>query len=143
MVASLGWATDRQFTDAVALGKLTPGPVLLMATCLGYLQQGVAGAVVATVSIFAAPFLLVVFLGTWLDRMRSRRWVRAALRGLTPAVVGLMAGAAITLGTGFQDKAEIGIAAATVLTLVRFPLNPVWMLVLGGGARVALGAFGL
>ncbi len=143
MVASHGWATDRQFTDAVALGKLTPGPVLLMATCLGYLQQGLAGAAVATVSIFAAPFLLVVFLGTWLDRMRSRRWVRAALRGLTPAVVGLMAGAAITLGTGFQDKAEIGIAAATVLTLVRFPLNPVWMLVLGGGARVALGAFGL
>jgi chromate transporter len=143
MVASHGWATDRQFTDAVALGKLTPGPVLLMATCLGYLQQGLAGAAVATVSIFAAPFLLVVLLGTWLDRMRSRRWVRAALRGLTPAVVGLMAGAAITLGTGFQDKAEIGIAAATVLTLVRFPLNPVWMLVLGGGARVALGAFGL
>ena len=143
MVASHGWATDRQFTDAVALGKLTPGPVLLMATCLGYLQQGLAGAAVATVSIFAAPFLLVVLLGTWLDRMRSRRWVRAALRGLTPAVVGLMAGAAITLGTGFQDKAEIGIAAATVLTLVRFPLNPVWMLVLGGGARLALGAFGV
>jgi chromate transporter len=143
MVASHGWATDRQFTDAVAIGKLTPGPVLLMATCLGYLQQGLAGALVATVAIFAAPFLLVVLLGTWLDRMRSRRWVRSALRGLTPAVVGLMAGAAITLGTGFQDKAEIGIAAATVLTLSRFSWNPVWMLVLGGGVRVLLGSLGI
>jgi chromate transporter len=143
MVASHGWATDRQFTDAVAIGKLTPGPVLLMATCLGYLQQGVAGAVVATVAIFAAPFLLVVVLGTWLDRMRSRRWVRAALRGLTPAVVGLMAGAAITLGTAFRDRAEVGIAAATVLTLSRFSLNPVWMLVLGGAVRLVLGALGV
>jgi chromate transporter len=143
MVASHGWATDRQFTDAVAIGKLTPGPVLLMATCLGYLQQGLAGALVATVSIFAAPFLLVVLLGTWLDRMRSRRWVRSALRGLTPAVVGLMAGAAITLGSGFHDRAEVGIAAATALTLSRFPVNPVWMLVLGGGVRVLLGALGV
>ncbi len=143
MVATHGWATDRQFTDAVAIGKLTPGPVLLMATCLGYLQQGLAGAAVATVAIFTAPFLLVVVLGSWLDRMRSRRWVRSALRGLTPAVVGLMAGAAITLGSGFQDKAEIGIAAATALTLSRFSVNPVWMLVLGGGVRVALAALGV
>jgi chromate transporter len=143
MVASHGWATDRQFTDAVAIGKLTPGPVLLMATCLGYVQQGLAGALVATVSIFAAPFLLVVLFGTWLDRMRSRRWVRSALRGLTPAVVGLMAGAAITLGSGFHDRAEVGIAAATALTLARFPVNPVWMLVLGGGVRVLLGALGV
>jgi chromate transporter len=87
--------------------------------------------------------LLVVLLGTWLDRMRSRRWVRSALRGLTPAVVGLMAGAAVTLGTGFQDRAEIGIAAATALTLSRFAINPVWMLVLGGGVRLALGALGI
>ncbi len=143
MVASHGWATDRQFTDAVAIGKLTPGPVLLLATCLGYLQQGLTGAIVATVAIFTAPFLLVVLLGSWLDRMRSRRWVRAALRGLTPAVVGLMAGAAITLGSSFHDRAEIGIAAATALTLSRFAINPVWMLVLGGGVRVALGALGI
>jgi len=143
MVASHGWATDRQFTDAVAIGKLTPGPVLLMATCLGYLQQGLAGAAVATLAIFTAPFLLVVVLGSWLDRMRSRRWVRSALRGLTPAVVGLMAGAAVTLGSGFQDRAEIGIAAATALTLSRFPVNPVWMLVLGGAVRVALAALGV
>ena len=143
MVASHGWATDRQFADAVAIGKLTPGPVLLMATFLGYLEAGAAGALVATVAIFAAPFLLVILLGTWLDRMRSRRWVRAALRGLTPAVVGLMAGAAITLGSGFHDRSEVGIAAATALTLARFPLNPVWMLVLGGAVRAGLGALGV
>ena len=143
MVHAHDWITDRQFADAVAIGKVTPGPVLLMATFIGYLQHGWLGASVATVAIFAGPFALVGLLGTWLDRVRSRRWVRAALRGLTPAVVGLMAAAAITLGGSFDAKVEVGIAAATALTAVRFELNPVWLLVLGGVARLGLSFAGL
>jgi chromate transporter len=143
MVHVHGWITDRQFADAVAIGKITPGPVLLMATFIGYLQHGWLGAVVATVSIFAAPFALVGLFGTWLERARSRRWVRAGLRGLTPAVVGLMAAAAITLGSGFQAKVEVGIAAATALTMVRFEINPVWLMVVGGLARLGLSMTGV
>jgi len=143
MVHAHNWITDRQFADAVAIGKITPGPVLLMATFIGYLQHGFLGATVATVAIFSGPFALVGLLGTWLDRVRSRRWVRAALRGLTPAVVGLMAAAAITLGGSFDAKVEVGIAAATVLTAVRFDVNPVWLLVLGGVARLGLSFAGL
>ena len=143
MVHAHNWITDRQFADAVAIGKITPGPVLLMATFIGYLQHGWLGASVATVAIFSGPFALVGLLGTWLDRVRSRRWVRAALRGLTPAVVGLMAAAAITLGGSFDAKVEVGIAAATVLTAVRFEVNPVWLLVLGGVARLGLSFAGL
>ncbi len=143
MVHAHNWITDRQFADAVAIGKITPGPVLLLATFIGYLQHGWLGATVATVAIFSAPFALVGLLGTWLDRVRSRRWVRAALRGLTPAVVGLMAAAAITLGGSFDAKVEVGIAAATALTAVRFDVNPVWLLVLGGVARLGLSFAGL
>jgi chromate transporter len=143
MVHAHNWITDRQFADAVAIGKLTPGPVLLMATFIGYLQHGWLGAFVATAAIFSGPFALVGLLGTWLDRVRSRRWVRAALRGLTPAVVGLMAAAAITLGGSFDAKVEVGIAAATALTAVRFEVNPVWLLVLGGVARLGLSFAGL
>ena len=143
MVHAHNWITDRQFADAVAIGKVTPGPVLLMATFIGYLQHGWLGASVATVAIFSGPFALVGLLGTWLDRVRSRRWVRAALRGLTPAVVGLMAAAAITLGGSFDAKVEVGIAAATALTAVRFEVNPVWLLVVGGVARLGLSFAGL
>jgi chromate transporter len=143
MVHAHNWISDRQFADAVALGKITPGPVLLMATFIGYLQHGWPGAAVATVAIFAGPFALVGLLGTWLDRVRSRPWVRAGLRGLTPAVVGLMAAAAITLGSSFDAKVEVGIAAATALTAVRFEVNPVWLLVLGGAARLGLSAVGV
>ncbi|WP_242394129.1 chromate transporter [Anaeromyxobacter oryzisoli] len=138
-----GWITDRQLASAVAVGKLTPGPVLLMATFVGYVARGLPGAAVATVSIFAAPFALVVVLGGWLLRARSRRPVRAALRGLTPAVVGLMAAAALTLGRTLGGPADVGIAAATALTLTRFPLSPVLVLVVAGSVRWALSLAGL
>jgi chromate transporter len=135
VVARQGWITDRQFADAVAIGKLTPGPVLLLATFIGYLMHGWLGAVVATLGIFSAPFALVTLAGTWLDRIRSRRPVRAALRGLTPAVLGLMAAAMISLGDTLNGTAEVAIAVAVALTLNRFEVNPAAMLAIGGLAR--------
>jgi chromate transporter len=143
VVARQGWITDRQFADAVAIGKLTPGPVLLLATFIGYLRQGFAGALVATVAIFSAPFALVTLAGSWLDRLRSRRAVRAALRGLTPAVLGLMAAAMISLFPTMDGSAEIAIAVAVGLTLTRFEVNPVAMLALGGLARFGFSLLGM
>ena len=143
VVARQGWLTDRQFADAVAIGKLTPGPVLLLATFIGYLRHGWLGAIVATIGIFSAPFALVTFAGTWLDRIRSRRPVRAALRGLTPAVLGLMAAAMISLGDTLNGEAEIAIAVAVALTLSRFEVNPAVMLALGGVARFGFRFAGL
>ena len=143
VIDTRGWLTDRQFADAVAIGKLTPGPVLLLATFIGYLRHQLVGALVATASIFAAPFLLVVLAGSTLDRLRSRRFVRAGLRGLTPAVLGLMAAAAIALGDQLAGESEIGIAVAVALTLSRFPLNPALMLLVGGIARLCLRMVGL
>jgi len=131
------WITARQFADSVAMGKLTPGPVLLMATFIGFLVAGLPGSLVATAAILAGPFLLVVTLGTWLNRARSRLAVRAALRGLTPAVVGLMAASAITLGESLRGPVEHAIAAASALTLIRFRVNPVLVLVVGAVVRVA------
>ncbi len=143
VVAREHWITERQFADAVAIGKLTPGPVLLLATFIGYLRQGWLGAVVATIAIFSAPFALVALAGTWLDRIRSRRPVRAALRGLTPAVLGLMAAAVISLGDTINGEGEIAIAVAVALTLSRFEINPAVMLALGGVARFAFRFAGL
>jgi chromate transporter len=143
VVAREGWLTDRQFADAVAIGKLTPGPVLLLATFIGYLRHGALGAIVATLGIFSAPFALVTLAGTWLDRVRSRRPVRAALRGLTPAVLGLMAAAMISLGDTINGEGEIAIAVAVALTLTRFEINPAIMLGLGGVARFAFKLVGL
>lgn len=143
VVARQGWLTDRQFADAVAIGKLTPGPVLLVASFIGFLLHGWLGAIVATVAIFSAPFALVTLTGAWLDRVRSRRPVRAALRGLTPSVLGLMASAVISLGGTLSGEGEIAIAVAVALTLSRFEVNPAIMLALGGLARFGFRFAGL
>jgi chromate transporter len=74
--------------------------------------------------------------------MRSRRAVRAALRGLTPAVVGLMAAAAVTLAGSLRGPAELAIGAATALTLARFSLSPALLLVVAGLVRWALSLAG-
>jgi len=142
-VLGQGWLTPRQFADAVTIGKLTPGPVLLMATFVGYLVKGPLGALVATLAIFSGPLVLVVAVGGWLSRVRSRRPVRAALRGLTPAVVGLMTAAALTLGRSLEGPVDLAIAAATLLTLMRFRPNPAWIMLLGGGIRLGLRLVGV
>ena len=142
-LAGHGWLTDRQLADAVAIAKITPGPVLLVATFVGYLVGRTAGAIVATVAVFAAPFMLVVTLGAWLDRARSRRPVRAALRGLTPAVIGLMVAAALTLGGTLSSGTQAGIAAVVALAMTRFALNPVVVMGLAGLAGFLLRGVGL
>jgi chromate transporter len=138
-----GTLTAREFGDAVAIGKMTPGPVLLLATFVGFLKAGVPGAIVSTVAIFAGPLVLAVALGRWLARYRSRRVVRAALRGLTPAVVGTMAAAAVTLGTSLHGPAEIAIGGAVAMALVRFPVSPVALIAAGGVVRLALSFAGV
>lgn len=142
-VLANGWLTPHQFADAVAIGKITPGPVLLMATFIGFLLHGPLGALVATIAIFSGPLVLVVTVGGWLARVRSRRPVRAALRGLTPAVVGLMAAAALSLGRSLDGMPELSISAATFLTLYRFSVNPAWVMVLGGVFRLVLRFVGI
>src|SRR5256885_2219678 len=130
VIQTRNWITEKEFAEAVAIGKLTPGPVLLLATFIGYVHRGLFGAMVATVGIFSAPFLLVVVAGTTLDRLRSRRFVRARLRGLTPAVLGLMAAPLIALRDTLAGEAGIGIAPAPALALARFPPHPALMLLI-------------
>jgi chromate transporter len=114
-----------------------------MATFIGYVAHGFSGAVVATVAVFAGPLRLVLGVGAWLARVRSQRPVRAALRGLTPAVVGLMAAAALALGRSLEGPPELAIAAATLLTLSRFRVSPVAVMAAGGLVRLGLRAAGI
>ncbi len=135
---ALDWLTRRQFADAVSVALLTPGPVLLMATFAGYLHHGWSGAAASTVALLAAPWVLVQLAGGWLGRVREHPVVRAAASGLLPAVVGLMGSAALVLGSSFHGPAGLGIAAAAALTLVRYDLNPAWVVAAGGVLRFLL-----
>ncbi len=132
-VDRLGWLTDQQLLDAVAVGQFTPGPVFTTATFIGYLVGGWDGAVVATVAIFLPSFLFVATVHPIVGRLRSSTWASSFLDGVNAAAVGLMAAVAWQLAdAAFVDALTVVMALVAVGLLATFRVNSVW-LVLGGG----------
>ena len=86
------WLNDRQFLDSVAIGMISPGPVVITATFVGYLLRGVTGATIATIGIFLPPVLFVVIATPLLLRYRQHPVVNGFVRGVSSAVVGVLAG---------------------------------------------------
>lgn len=118
LVDKYGWLTEQQFTDAVAMGLISPGPVVIMATFAGYLVYGVVGAVVATLAVFLPVYLFVVVPGRWFRRHEKHPRLQGFVKGATAAAAGAIAGAAIVIGrqtiTG-PMTAAIALAALALL----------------------------
>jgi len=134
VVNQLGWLTQRQLVDAIAVGQMTPGPVLSSATFIGYLVSGWAGAVVATVAVFLPSFFITAFLGRYLPRIRKWPLGQAFLKGINAAVVALILAVAIGLArTAVPDAPALLIAAAGLVLLLRYRAET-WRLVAGGAA---------
>jgi chromate transporter len=144
VVHAHGWLTHREFVEAFALGQVTPGPVLITATFIGYRVAGTLGALVATVSIFLPSLVLTIVAGSSLRRFRANRQVQAFLRGVTPAVVGLLVAAAWSVGrAGIHTWVGLALAVASALVLLRFRVNA-FLVILGAAVlRFAVSLFGL
>jgi chromate transporter len=127
------WLTEAQLLDAIAVGQVTPGPVFTTATFIGYLLGGATGAIVATFGIFAPAFVFVAISGPLVPRIRQRAWAGAFLDGVNAASLALMAVVTVQLGrSALIDWLTIAIAALSMLSLVRYGVNSVY-LVIGGG----------
>ena len=138
------WLTHREFVEAFALGQVTPGPVLITATFIGYRVAGTLGALVATVSIFLPSLLLTIVAGSSLRRFRANRQVQAFLRGVTPAVVGLLVAAAWSVGhAGIHTWVGVALALGAGAVLLRFRVNAFLVMLGAAVVRFALSTFGL
>jgi len=138
VVLEQGWLDAKTFADAIALGQITPGPVAICATFIGYRVAGVVGALAATLAMFAPATAVALAAGHSIERFRSSRLVEGALRALAPAVIGMLAAATFSLGraaVGFHF--DVAIAAVSFLVLVWRPVSPMWLLAGGGIARLA------
>jgi chromate transporter len=133
VVDSHHWLTHQEFVDATALGQITPGPVLITATFIGYRTAGTLGALVATISIFLPSFLMTVIAGSSLARFHTNKIVQSFLKGVTPAVVGLLVAAGISIGrAGIHSWVGMLIAVVAGIVLVRYRPNAIWV-ILGAG----------
>jgi chromate transporter len=133
-VHRLGWLTDQQILDAVAVGQFTPGPVFTTATFIGYVVGGVPGAILATVGIFLPSFVFVAAVFPVVGMLRRSRWAGGFLDGVNVAALGLMAGVTWQLGrAAVVDWVTVAVAIASAVFVFRFKINSAW-LVLGGGA---------
>jgi len=136
-VTGLGWLTDKQLVDAIAIGQVTPGPVFTTATFIGYLLGGVPGALVATLGIFLPGFVFVAVSSPIIPRLRNSSWASGILDGVNVASLGLMTGVTLQLAqTALVDPVTIAIALVSAILLIRFRINSTWLI--AGGAVAGL-----
>jgi chromate transporter len=114
------WMTGTQFLTAVALGQITPGPVVQTVAVVGYAAAGVAGGLLAAVIAFDPSFAFVIGGGPHFARLRASVSAQPFLRGAGPAAVGAIAGAAIPLATALEHVWQAGILAAAAVGLFAF-----------------------
>jgi chromate transporter len=131
-VVRLGWLTERQLLDAVAVGQVTPGPVFTTATFIGFLLGGAPGAAVATVGIFLPAFVFVAASGPLLPMVRRSAGARAVLDGVNIASLTLMAVVTIQLArTALVGPVGIALAVASAIALLRFRVSAAWLVLAG------------
>ena len=134
------WLTHQEFADAFALGQITPGPVLITATFVGYRVAGTLGALVATISIFLPAFLMTIAAASSLRRFRNNEQVQSFLRGIAPAVIGLLVAAALSVGrAGIHSWVGLSIMVLAMFTFIRFRPNAFWVIFGAGLIRFAIG----
>jgi len=125
VVNHLHWLTPREFVDGLALGQLTPGPVLMLAAYVGYKVLGITGAVVAAAAIFLPSFVLMLVLLPVFDRIRTLTWARAVMQGIVPGVIGVMAVALVRMTPhAAPDPLAIAALVVTLATLIRWRVAP-------------------
>ena len=133
-----GWLTSAQFMDGIALGQVTPGPIVMTGAFVGYAIAGLAGAVVATVTVFAPSLILLCAATPFADRLVASPVARRVLRGALVSLVGLMAAvAARFLLDVHWGPAEAALALAAFLAL-RLGVDVLWVVLAGAGAAALL-----
>ena len=135
VVNQFGWLTPREFIDGLALGQLTPGPILMLAAFIGFKLAGFAGAAVAGSAIFLPSFLMILSILPLLNRMKDLQWLKAFMRGVGPAVIGALAVSLVQLAPhAAPDPFTWLVLALTVLLLLLSKVGPLPLMF--GGALV-------
>lgn len=139
-VNTFGWLTNREFVDAIAMGQITPGPIIISSVFIGYKVAGLLGSVVAMGAISLPTFFYSIAAAHQLHRLKANLRVRAFLKGVGPSVVGMILAAGFTIARASLVDLWTGILALACLTaLVRFKMDASLVIVAAGVIGLFLG----
>lgn len=139
VVESTGWLTRQEFVDAIAMSQITPGPIVLSTVFIGYKVAGLPGALAATLGIFLPPGILMLIGAHVLNRIKQSVVIKAVLRGIRPAVIGMIVSAVIAVGmTAQQNWVSLLIFAAALLAQLKFKVDVVWVIPAAGLAGLLM-----
>ncbi|MDZ8119409.1 chromate transporter [Pontiella agarivorans] len=126
-----GWMTTERFVDMIAISQSTPGPIAInMATFVGYETGGIPGALVASLAVALPGMMLMTCFALCFFHFYERRGVQAAMKGLRPAVVGLIAAAAWQIGrVAVVNWVAAGITVAALVLIAKWKVSPVWLVI--------------
>lgn len=130
------WLDSKMFMDGIALGQVTPGPIVITATFVGYQLAGVAGAAVGTIGVFTPSFLMVLVTVPYFDRLQRSPTFRRALRGILASFVGLLAAVAVQFGTAVAWSIPAALIAVAAFAALRFKIDILWVVLVGAAVSV-------
>jgi len=120
VVMGRGWLDSKTFMDGIALGQVTPGPIVITATFVGYLVYGISGAVVATIAIFTPSFFMLVIVAPFFDRLKNSAYFLRAIDGVLASFVGLLLFVCYKFATAVPwDMVRIILGIAALAALIR------------------------
>jgi chromate transporter len=139
VVQQFHWLNERQFTDAVAVAMITPGPVVITVAFIGYLVAGVLGSILAAIGIFLPVYVLTIVPSPWFKRHRDNAQLKAFVQGATAAATGAITGAVVILGQrAIYDIPTAAVGLISLAVLWRFKLHEPVLVTAAGLAGLAL-----
>jgi chromate transporter len=131
VVNAMGWLDGNTFMDGIALGQVTPGPIIITATFVGYLVRGIPGALVATAAIFTPSFVVLVAITPFFDRLKNAKHFSGATRGILASFVGLLCYMTIRFAVAVPwETGKILLGIAVVIALAR-KINILYVVLIG------------
>ena len=130
------WLDSRTFMDGIALGQVTPGPIVITATFVGFNVAGLLGAVAGTIGIFAPSFLMVLITVPYLDRLQGSLLFRRALQGVLASFVGLLGAVAVNFGTAISWSIPMVLIVVAAFAALRLKIDILWVVLAGAAISI-------
>lgn len=138
-VENLGWLTSAEFADGIATGQITPGPIFITATFIGYKVAGIMGALLATIAMFTPPMVLTVLLSRFVKTLNQSTLVKAAMKAVRAAVIGMIFASAVTIGQTISVSiVSVAIFLVAFYISFKYTISPVYLIIGSGVAGFVL-----